>query len=110
MHIDEDNGVKMGGDIDMLSNGVGSVAETARKIHTERGAKVNTNPAQRNGAIYTVPHNIGHPDFIVQVTSHVPTRIPLATGRTSTTFTVKIYDQNNTPQTSGFDYVLIGKN
>lgn len=112
LHIDEDNGVKMGGDIDMPGVlAAGSVAENgAQNTYRAWGAKVNTNPAQRNGAIYTVPHNIGHPDFIVQVTSHVPTRIPFVTGRTSTTFTVKIYDQNNTPQTSGFDYVLIGKN
>lgn len=74
------------------------------------GAKKNTGTADRTGGTYTVPHSIGHANFTVQLTSHTPTRIPFIIGRTSTTFTVQVRDQNNTEQQSGFDYLIIGEN
>lgn len=74
------------------------------------GAKKNTNNASRTGGIYTVPHSVGHSNFTVQATSHTPTRIAFVTGRTSTTFTIQVRDNNNAEQQSGFDYLIIGNN
>lgn len=85
-------------------------ADGSRDANKKWGAKNNISSVTKTAGTYTVPHSVGHENYMVYIT-------PLETGRTyqvapykaSGSFTV-VFKVGSTPTDTPFDYMIIGAN
>ena len=89
-----------------------SVASTGAQSN-KWGAKVATSaqPVSKTTGVYTVPHNIGHSAYTVQVTCNNSNRyFAWCSSKGNTSVVINIVNSSGSAVDANFDYMIIGEN
>jgi hypothetical protein len=89
-----------------------SVASTGEQSN-KWGAKVATSAqsVSKTTGVYTVPHNIGHSAYTVQVTCNNSNRyFAWCSAKANSSVEISIVNSSGTAVDANFDYMIIGDN
>ncbi|MFA5450592.1 MAG: phage tail protein [Dehalococcoidales bacterium] len=105
------DGIKIGGQTDIPGVlAAGSVAATSGGQTNVWGAKKSLSNAGVSSGTYTIPHNIGHSNYAVQITPRAASRTAYVSTKNNTSVVVVITNLSGTGIDTDFDYVIVGDN